>query len=59
MSLTLIRWHDDRVVPDADALTASVRELSAGSKAEVVYRRGNDERTASVTVANAADQKGK
>lgn len=55
----VITSFNGKQIKDADALTASVRELSAGSKAEVVYRRGNDERTASVTVANAADQKGK
>ncbi|RKQ36720.1 S1C family serine protease [Kocuria tytonis] len=44
-------------ITDADALTAGVRELSAGSEAKVTYRRGGDERTATVTVGNAADQK--
>ena len=34
-----------------------MRELAAGSEAEVVFKRGNDEQKATVTVGNAADQK--
>ena len=53
----VITSFNGKPITDADALTAGVRELAAGSEAEVVFKRGNDEQKATVTVGNAADQK--
>ena len=53
----VVTAFNGKPITDADALTAGVRELGAGSKAEVTFRRGNDERTATVTVGSTADQK--
>ena len=44
-------------IEDADALTATVRELAAGSTVEMRYLRDGRSRTASVTVADAAKQR--
>ena len=43
-------------IEDADALTATVRELAAGSEAEMTYIRNGNEEKATVTVADAAEQ---
>lgn len=43
-------------IEDADALTATVRELAAGSKAEMTYIRNGNEEKATVTVSDAAQQ---
>ena len=53
----VITSFNGKPITDADALTAGVRELAAGSEAEIVFNRGNDEQKATVTVGNAADQK--
>ena len=53
----VVTTFNGKPITDADALTAGVRELGAGSKAEITYQRGGDERTATVTVGNAADHK--
>ncbi|CAL8898685.1 serine protease [Kocuria varians] len=53
----VVTKFNGKSVTDADALTAGVRELAAGSQAEITFRRGNDEKTATVTLGNAADQK--
>ena len=55
----VITQFNGKRITDADALTAGVRELAAGTEAEVTYRRGGDEHTAKVTVGNAAEQSGK
>ncbi|MDO4918659.1 S1C family serine protease [Kocuria sp.] len=52
----VVTKFNGKSITDADALTAGVRELAAGSTAEITYRRGNDERTATVTVGDAAAQ---
>ncbi|WP_016998107.1 S1C family serine protease [Kocuria atrinae] len=43
-------------IEDADALTATVRELAAGSEAEMTYIRNGNEEKATVTVSDAAEQ---
>ncbi|RLZ03129.1 protease Do [Kocuria tytonicola] len=53
----VVTKFNGKPITDADALTAGVRELGAGSKAEITYQRDGDERTATVTVGNAADHK--
>lgn len=55
----VITQFNGKRITDADALTAGVRELAAGTEAEVTYRRGGDEHTAKVRVGNAAEQSGK
>ncbi|MBS6030206.1 MAG: trypsin-like peptidase domain-containing protein [Kocuria rhizophila] len=51
----VVTKFNGKSITDADALTAGVRELAAGSQAELTFRRGNDEKTVTVTVGNAAD----
>ena len=55
----VITQFNGKRITDADALTAGVRELAAGTEAEVTYRRGGDEHTAKVRVGDAAEQSGK
>ncbi|WP_431813845.1 S1C family serine protease [Kocuria sp. cx-455] len=43
-------------IEDADALTATVRELAAGSEAEMTYIRNGNEETTKITVSDAAEQ---
>ena len=44
-------------IEDADALTATVRELAAGSEAEMTYIRNGNEEKVTVTVSDAAEQR--
>ncbi|WP_257879708.1 S1C family serine protease [Kocuria flava] len=43
-------------IEDATSLTAAVRELPAGGTGTAVYLRDGEQRTAEVTVADAAEQ---
>ena len=52
----IVEFNDRRIV-DADALTASVRELPAGTEAPVTYQRNGKEQTATVKLGDAASQK--
>lgn len=53
----VITGFNGKRIVDADALTASVRALPAGTEAEVKYLRNGKEETATVTLGDAAAQK--
>ena len=52
----VVTQFNGKRIEDADALTATVRELAAGSEAEMTYVRNGNEETVTVTVDDAAQQ---
>ena len=52
----MVTQFNGKRIEDADALTATVRELAAGTEAEMTYIRNGNEETTKVTVSDAAQQ---
>ena len=52
----VVTQFNGKRIEDADALTATVRELAAGTEAEMTYIRNGNEETTKVTVSDAAEQ---
>ena len=52
----VVTQFNGKRIEDADALTATVRELTAGTEAEMTYIRNGIEETTKVTVSDAAEQ---
>ena len=52
----VVTQFNGKRIEDADALTATVRELAAGTEAEMTYIRNGNEETTKVTVSDAAQQ---